>query len=390
MFLKLTGALAGAAMVGCMPGERHAATRRAAGREKSMWCFIGTTGGKPPMQSKGIYVCRFDASSGKLTPPQLAAETRGPSFLTLHPNGKFLYATRETSAGGDAIGAESFAIDRATGMLSSINGQPTGGKGNCFVRLDATARTLLVANYSSGSLATLPVGEDGALRPPASVIQDQGTGPFPNRQEGPHAHSFNPDPSNRFAIGCDLGTDQLLVFKLDPATAKLSANDPPMASVPPGSGPRHLAFGPGARYAYVINELSSTITVFVWDAARGTLRGVQNISTLPADFKAESWAAEVCVSPNGQLLYGSNRGHDSIAIFSIDAQDGTLEPRGHISTGGKWPRHFRIDPTGRWLIAANEHTNDLVVLKIDPDTNQLQPSGERAQVPSPSCVQFLP
>jgi 6-phosphogluconolactonase len=371
-------------VLGC--ATRGAAADESGKQENGMWCFIGTTGGKPPMQSKGIYVCRFDADRGKFSAVELGAEAKAPSFLAIDPSGKFLYSTREASGG---MGTAAFSIDRASGKLSRINEQPSGGTGACFVGTDATGKVLLVANYGSGHVASLPIAEDGTLQPPASVVQDQGKGPNEKRQEGPHAHSFYADPSNRFALACDLGTDNVLVFKLDAATAKLTANDPPLAKVPAGSGPRHLAFHPNAKFAYVINELSNTVTAFAWDAERGTLREIQNITTLPADYKETSYCAEVRVHPSGKFLYGSNRGHDSIAIFAIDAASGKLEPRGFVSTGGKWPRNFEIDPTGKWLIAANEHSDDLVVFKIDQTSGQLTPTGERAPVPSPSCVRFL-
>ncbi|HYO07353.1 MAG TPA: lactonase family protein [Tepidisphaeraceae bacterium] len=352
----------------------------------AMWCYIGTTGGRAPNQIKGIYVCKFDPGTGELTPPELAVEARAPSFVELHPSGKFLYATREASGG---MGTAAYAIDRATGKLSPLNEQPSGGRGPCFVGLDATGKVLLVANYGSGHLASLPVGEDGRLGEPASIVQDQGSGPVTRRQEGPHAHSFAPDPSNRFALACDLGTDHVLVFKLDPATAKVSANDPPFANVPPGGGPRHFAFHPGGKFVYVINELANTMTTFAWDGERGALSAVQTISTLPVDWTDGGSAAEVRVHPSGKFVYGSNRGHDSIAIFSIEPASGKLTPTGHVKTGGSWPRNFNLDPTGKWLIVANERTNDLVVFKIDQETGALEPTGERAAVPSPSCVRFL-
>jgi 6-phosphogluconolactonase len=377
--INLTGIFILAGLLWTAAPDAHAET-------KDMWCYIGTTASDPPHQSKGIYLCRFDSTSGKLTEPVLVAETPAPSFLALHPGGRFLYACREGSAG---TGACAFEIDHQSGALKLINEQPTGGKGNCFVQVDATGKALTVANYQSGSFASLPIASDGSLQAPATTIQDHGGGPFPKRQDGPHAHSFNIDPSNRFVIGCDLGNDELPVFRLDPSTAKLTAIDSPVVKAPAGNGPRHVAFHPNHKFVYVINELASTVTVFSWDADRGRLAQVQDISTLPADFKGESWAAEVSVSSDGRFLYGSNRGDDSIAIFSVDSQTGRLTLLGFQKTGGKWPRHFAIDPTGQWLIAANEHTHDLFVLGIDAATGALSAPNGRVEVPSPSCVVFL-
>ena len=249
--------------------------------------------------------------------------------------------------------------------------------GNCFVDVDATGKTLLVANYGSGSLASLPIAEDGSLKPPASIIQDQGGGPVPKRQTGPHAHSFYVDPSNHWAIGCDLGTDQVLVFKLDPASATVTPNDPPFAKTEPGTGPRHLAFHPNHRFIYVIGELGNTVTTFAWDAAKGSLNALQAISALPAGYVGQSNCAEVWMHPSGKFLYGSNRGDDSISLFTVDPTSGTLTLKGQTKTGGKWPRNFNLDPTGRWLIAANEHSNDLFVFSINQSTGELTPVGQR-------------
>ncbi len=353
----------------------------------AMWCYIGTTGGQPPTQGKGIYVCKFDPASGTLTTPELAVETKRPSFVALHPNGKFLYAVHESSGG---IGAVAFSIDRATGKLTEINEQPSGGQGPCFVAVDATGKTLLIANYGSGALASLPIAEDGSLQAPVSVIQDQGTGPNPKRQAGPHAHSFNVDPSNHWAIGCDLGTDQVLVFKLDAATATLTPADPPFVMTHPGTGPRHLAFSPDGKFAYVIGELGNTITAFAWDAANGKLSELQAISTLPEGYAKDSFCAEVRVHPNGKFLYASNRGDDSISLFLIDPSTGMLTLKGQTKTGGHFPRNFNLDPTGQWLIAANEYSNDLFVFRIDQTTGELQATGHRVESPAPSCVRFLP
>ena len=245
-----------------------------------MLVYIGTyTGGK----SKGIYVSRFDPATGQLTSPELAAATPSPSFLALHPGGRFLYAVGETTnLGGKRVGAVSaFSLDAKTGKLTLLNQQSSGGAGPCHLAVDQTGKCLLAANYGSGSIAALPIQADGTLGEPGAVIQHQGSSVNPQRQAGPHAHFITPDPANRFALTCDLGLDQVLVYRLDPAKSTLAANDPPFAAVKPGSGPRHLAFHPSGRYVFLINEMGSTLTAFAYDAQRGALKELQTVSTLP-------------------------------------------------------------------------------------------------------------
>jgi 6-phosphogluconolactonase len=342
--------------------------------------------------SKGIYCWRLQTASGKLTPLGLAAETVNPSFVAVHPSLKYLYAVSEVSgSGGEKGGAvAAFAMDRKTGKLTLLNRVSTKGSGPCFVSVDKSGKAVLVANYGSGSVALLPVKEDGSLAEASAFVQHSGSGANPRRQQGPHAHSINVSPDNRFAIAADLGLDKLLVYRLDAVKGTLTPNDPPFAKVDPGSGPRHFAFHPDARHAYVINEIASTVTAFTWDAARGVLDPVQTVSTLPKDFKGESNCAEVQVHPNGRFLYGSNRGHDSIAIFSIDRTKGTLTPVGHVSTQGKTPRNFGIDPTGSYLFAANQDSGNIVVFRIDAKTGSLTPAGQTLEAGAPVCVRFVP
>jgi 6-phosphogluconolactonase len=271
-----------------------------------------------------------------------------------------------------------------------LNHQSSGGTGPCHLAVDQTGKCLLTANYGSGSIAALPIGADGSLGEPGSVIQHHGSSVNPQRQAGPHAHFITPDPANRFALACDLGLDQVLVYRLDPAKAGLVANDPPFAAVKPGSGPRHLVFHPAGRFVFLINEMSSTVTTFAYDPERGALKEVQTISTLPEGFAAKSSCAEVQVHPSGDFVYGSNRGHDSIAVFSMDRASGKLTSLGHQSTHGKTPRHFAIDPTGRWLLAENQESDNLVVFRVDPKTGRLSGAGQSVAVGSPVCVVFLP
>jgi 6-phosphogluconolactonase len=351
--------------------------------------YFGTyTGAK----SKGIYVSRFDSATGRLTAPELAVATPSPSFLALHPSRRFLYAVGETTTlGAKRTGAVSaFSLDAKTGQLTLLNQQSSGGAGPCHVAVDESGKCLLVANYGSGSIAALPIRADGALAEPGTVIQHQGSSVNPARQAGPHAHFITTDPANRFALACDLGLDQVLVYRLEPAKAALVANDPPFASVKPGSGPRHLAFHPSGRFAFLINEMGSTLTAFAYNAKRGELKEVQTLSTLPQEFTGKSFCAEVQVHPSGRFVYGSNRGHDSIAVFGFDPKRGQLTFLQHQSTQGKTPRHFAFDPAGKWLLAENQESDSVVVFRVDAKTGSLNPTGQTISVGAPVCAVFVP
>jgi 6-phosphogluconolactonase len=259
------------------------------------------------------------------------------------------------------------------------------------VAVDRAGKNVLVANYGSGSVACLPIGGDGRLSPAASFQQHEGSGANPQRQQGPHAHSINLDAANRVAIAADLGLDKLFVYRFDAPQGTLTPNDPPFARVAPGSGPRHFAFHPDGAHAYVINEITLTITAFDYDPGRGVLSEIQTLSTLPEGVQGKNLStAEVQVHPSGRFLYGSNRGHNTIAIFAIDPASGRLRAVGHQSTEGKTPRNFGIDPTGRYLLAANQDSGTMVVFRIDPQTGQLQPTGQSVAVPKPVCVKFVP
>ncbi|HUG93592.1 MAG TPA: lactonase family protein [Planctomycetaceae bacterium] len=358
---------------------------------KSLRVYIGTyTRG----DSRGIYAFDLDLESGALESRGLAAELRNPSFLAIHPNRKFLYAVSEVSdAGGRPTGGVSaFAIEAGTGKLTALNAQPSGGAGPCHLVVDPSGQCVLVANYGGGSVAAIPVQANGRLAEPASTIQHEGQSVNPRRQQAPHAHSINVDKTNRFAVAADLGLDKLLVYRLKPDTGGLTPNDPPHATVEPGAGPRHFAFHPGGRFAYVINELDLTVTAFAWDAGRGALEAIQTVTTLPGDFQGSREGlstAEVQVHPSGRFLYGSNRGHDTIAMFAIDGQTGKLTPLGHEKTGGRTPRNFGIDPTGAYLLAANQDSHSVVVFKINSQTGRLEPTEHHVEVPSPVCVKFL-
>jgi len=351
--------------------------------------YVGTYTGP---KSKGIYALVMDTADGRLKPEGLAGEVANPSYLSVHPNGQFLYAAGEldTFAGKKSGAVSAFSIAADSGKLNLLNQQPSGGRGPCHLTVDGTGKNVLVANYSSGSVAVLPIAADGMLGEPTAMVQHQGSGPNRGRQEGPHAHSINLDAEGRFAVAADLGVDKLFVYRFDPAKGSLTANEPPAGSVAPGSGPRHFAFHPDGRHAYVINELTSTVAAFDYDPKAGTLREIQTLSALPADWSGRSFAAHILVHPSGRFLYASNRGHDSIAVFSVDEKTGRLSVVGHEPTLSKNPRNFGIDPSGAWLLAANQNADSLVLFRIHPKTGRLEDRGIKAEVPSPVCVRFLP
>jgi 6-phosphogluconolactonase len=342
--------------------------------------------------SKGIYAYRFQPKTGDLKPIGLVGEEVNPSFVAIHPNHRFLYSVSEVDnyEGKKSGAVTAFAMDTKTGKLTKLNTVPSHGDGPCYVRVDNTGKTLLVANYGSGSVASYPLQADGKIGPAGSAIQHTGSSADKDRQSGPHAHSINQSPDNRFAVAADLGLDKVFVYRLDPLKATLTPNNPPSTSVAPGSGPRHFAFHPSGKYGYVINEMKSTVTAFTYDAAHGLLKEIQTITTLPKDFTGSSSTAEVQVHPSGKFLYGSNRGHDSIAMFAINEKDGTLKALGNVSTQGKTPRNFGIDPSGAYLFAANQDSDSVVVFRIDPKTGNLTPTGKKLDVPFPVCVKFTP
>lgn len=340
-------------------------------------------------RSQGIYVFRFDSDRGTLTPIGLAAETPNPTYVTLAPSHRVLYATNEIyQFGGEAAGAVSaFAIDAATGKLTLLNQVSARGAGTCHANVDPTGKILLAANFGGGSVAVFPLNADGSLKPTSAFVQDTGSGPNP-RQAAPHAHSFNFSPDGRLAVEAEFGTDKLMLYRVDLATDTLAAAEPPFVAMAPGSAPRHFAFHPRGAFAYAVNEIDSTVTALAYDAARGSLKILQTLSTLPADFKAANTAAEVVVHPSGKFLYASNRGHHSIAVFAID-NDGRLTSVAHVSSGGRTPRGFSVDPSGRWLIAANQDTHNLAVFAIDARTGVPAPTSASGAVHTPVCVKFL-
>jgi 6-phosphogluconolactonase len=343
-------------------------------------------------KSKGIYAFRYDAATAQVTPLGLAVETTNPSFVALHPNGKFLYAVNEvgTYKGPNSGGVSAFAIDKATGKLTFLNELPSRGADPCYITVDKTGKYVLVANYTGGSVIVYPILADGRLGEASAFVQHTGHGTDPQRQEGPHAHFIDLSPDNRFAFVADLGLDELLVYKFDSAKGSLTPNDPPFAKLDPGSGPRHFALRPDGNFAYVVSEMKGTVTVFANDARTGTLHSLQTISTLPKDYSGTIEDAEIQMHPSGNFVYASNRGEgNSIAVFAIDKSKGTLTPIEITSTQGKTPRSFEIDPTGKLLFAANQKSDNIVIFKIDPKTGKLTPTGQVLDVASPVCVKFL-
>lgn len=348
--------------------------------------------------SQGIYAYRFDEKTGRLSSLGLAAETANPSFVTVDHAGKLLYAVNEVQRyKGVATGAvSSFAIDNNSWKLQPINQVASGGADPCYLALDRSGKHLLIANYTGGTVAVIPVSPDGHLSGASSVVKNEGTpGPVKDRQEGPHAHFIEASAGNRFAYVADLGLDRILIYRFDAEKGSLSrgqssagTTDFLSAKLAPGTGPRHIAFSADEKFMYVLGEIDSTVTVFA-NRANETYRAIQKISALPAGFAGKNTAAEIAIHPSGKFLYTSNRGDDSIAVFSIDRNSGRLTWVEHISSGGKTPRNFAIDPDGAHLLAANQDTGNIVEFAIDQSTGRLVSGGEVAKVPSPVCLVFL-
>lgn len=343
------------------------------------FAFIGTY---TTSTSKGIYVYKIDPNTGTWTQVATAATTN-PTFLALHPNKRFLYAVNENGSG--AITA--YAIDPNSGALTELNTQPTHGTAPCHVTVDATGQCAYVANYGDGKILAYRIEADGRLSPNTELIQNTGSSVDKDRQQSPHAHSVNIDPNNRYLFACDLGLDKVMIYRLDLANGKLAPNAAPFAVLDPGAGPRHFAFHPNHKYAYAINEMGNTVTAFTYHEGRGGLATLQVISTLPEGYKETSYCADIHVHPSGKWLYGSNRGHDSIAIFAIQ-EDGTLKLAGIESVRGNWPRNFALSPDGMKLYVANERTDNIVVFDIDQSNGLLNATGQEISVPKPVCIKF--
>lgn len=383
-FLRTTvaGLLAWPLLVGCA----HTPTTQSAGQQYLM--YVGTFA-KPEAES--IFLYRVDAQTGAMTRVSGFRAGANPSFLTLDNKHRNLYAVNELSeyqgAPGGAVSA--FAVDGRTGNLTLRNQQPSRGASPCYISLDATEKVALVANYAGGNVTALPVQADGQLAPPSYTDQHRGHGPHKN-QNTAHAHSFLPDPGNRFAFALDLGTDTVYSYRLLPSQGTVQRQATPAYVTQPGAGPRHLAFHPDGRRAYLINELNSTLVALRYDATKGTFQEIETVSTLPTNFTEFNACADVHVSPNGRFVYGSNRGHNSIVVFAIDPATGKLTLVEHVTGPINWPRNFTLDPAGRLLLVANQNGNSIVAYRVDPQTGRLTATGNTTEVPAPVCLKMLP
>ncbi len=351
--------------------------------------YIGTYTRQLPHASggaEGIYTYRMNLDTGDLTHLTTTEGIVNPAYLALHPGGHALYAVSEVEEHADQrVGlVNAFRRDPATGALTFLNAQSSHGRGPCHISVDPAGRWLLVANYSSGSIAVYPLQADGALGEAATTAQHEGSSVNAARQEGPHAHCIFTDPSGEYVLVADLGMDKVIIYRLENGLLSYAGR----ADTRPGAGPRHLAWHPSGRYVFLINELDSTLTAYAWE--NGALRELETLPTLPADFTGENTCAAVKVSSDGRFVYGSNRGHDSLAIFGFDAASGRLAAAGHALTQGRTPRDFAPDPTGRWLLAAHQDSHTLVTFRVDADSGALNPTGQMVDVPCPVCVIFSP
>jgi 6-phosphogluconolactonase len=354
-----------------------------------VWVFVGTYTGP---KSKGIYRLEMDPRTGALSEPELAAESPSPSFLAIHPSHKFLFAVGEVGefAGKkNTGGVVAFSLDPASGELKPLNRKASEGAGPCHLVVDSAGKHVLVANYGGGSAAVLPIGDDGKLEEASATVQHLGNSVNKARQSEPHAHSINLDKANHFAFVADLGLDRVMIYRFLSDKGGLAKNDPASVAITPGSGPRHFAFHPDGKHAYVINEMANTITVCDYDPDAGALTTTQTISTLPKTFTGDSSTAEVVVHPSGKFVYGSNRGQNSIAVFQVDPKTGKLTAAGHQGKDIKTPRNFNIDPSGKFLVVANQDGDSLIVFAIDQETGALEPTPHKAKVGTPVCVKFV-
>lgn len=363
--------------------------KQAASPSRNYFAYVGTYTAKT--SSKGIYAFRYDANSGKLTPIGIAAETPDPSWIVIHPSGKFLYAANEA---GKNSTISAFAIDAQTGKLTLLNQLPALGEDPCYISLDRAGKYIFVANYTSGNVVVFPIGADGKLGAATANVHDEGKlGPNKERQEAPHAHWVEPSPDNRFLLVADLGLDAILIYGFDAdkgALTPIPGQEVHQVKLKAGSGPRHLAFSRDKRWVFSVNELGSTVTWFLYDPLRGWLTEITNTATLPKSFSGRNDTAEITVHPNGRFVYASNRGHDSIAAFRIEAANGKLTTTGDFPTGGKEPRHFAIDPLGNYLLAENQLSDRIVMFRIDQQTGALTQTGDTVAVPTPVCIAFTP
>lgn len=342
-------------------------------------------------RGEGIHLYRMDPASGELLPAGVAKGVKNPSYLCLDPTRRFLYAVNELKVHeeGEGGSVSAFSVNPSTGEPSLLNRQPTGGTDPCYVTTDNSGRHLMVANYSSGSVSVYPVLEDGSLAAASDFVQHEGSSVDPGRQNGPHAHSSVFDAANRFVHVCDLGTDRVVTYRFHADSGRLERKETESAQMKAGAGPRHLLFSADGRFAYVVNELDSTVTLCAHEEASGKLTPLESTSTLPADFRGENSCADLNMHPSGLFLYASNRGHDSIAIFGRDVASGRLTPVGYESTRGSTPRSFAIDPNGNILLVANQAGDNIVPFRIDTNSGRLQATGREVSIGTPVCVKIV-
>lgn len=346
------------------------------------FAFIGTY---TRLGSEGVYTLRLNGETGELTQVSVATGLENPSFVALDPSGDHLYAVSESSGFNGSGGITAFNVNRSTGELTQINQQSTGGPGPCHLMIDDSDSVAIVTNYAGGSVSIHPLSADGSVGEYTDFIQHVGSSVNKQRQQEAHAHSVNIDNANNRAYVCDLGKDQVLTYDIDIANGKLSLAS--TVDEAAGEGPRHFTFHPSGKYVYVNNELGNTITVYDLDGD-GTLSPKQTESTLPSGSDGVSHTADIHVSPDGDYVYVSNRGHDSIAIFSIDQSTGNVTAVGHESTQGNTPRNFAITPDGKFLLAENQDSDSIVSFKREDD-GTLTPTGSILNVPAPVCMQLL-
>ncbi len=340
--------------------------------------------------SKGVYFSEFDTDTGKLSKPSLAAELDNPSFLAVHPQQQWIYAVNEISEGaGRGRGAVTALRINADGTLTKINHQPTDGGAPCHCNVDATGTNLLIANYGGGNVSVYPIAKDGSLQPMSCNIQHEGSSSDNDRQKAPHAHSINLSSDNKFAYAADLGIDKIMIYQFNPETHMLSAATPPAALVTPGGGPRHFSIHPSGQFAYTNNEMTLVVTAFQRNKEDGGLTSIQEISTIPKGYEGRKSTAECLVHPTGKFLYVSNRGHETITVFTIDQETGLLTYVENEPTGGNEPRNFFVDPTGKWLLAENQNSDSVFVFSIDQKTGELTKTGDSITVGKPVCIRMV-
>ena len=366
---------------------------------KERFVFIGTytepilfgTGKILQGKGQGIYTYRFDDSSGSINLCSVTPAGPNPSYLTLDPSHRFLYAVNELKEyeGAPSGSVSAFSIDPESGSLHFLNRQPSHGTDPCNLVVDKTGKYVLVANFMSGSVCVLPILKDGSLGDPTEVLQHRGSSIDPIRQKGPHAHGVTMDESGRYAFVPDLGLDKVMIYRFDPGDGSLKPNESPSIDIPAGAGPREFVFHPRGEYAYLINELNSTVMAFRYQKDFTGFERMQTISTLPQDFKGSSACGELQISPSGKYLYGANRGHDSIVTYAINQTNGRLSYVGCTSAHGSTPRHFIVDPTGEFLLAVNQDSNNMVAFKLDAATGALCETGQNVPVPTPVCVKVF-